>query len=99
MKNKLWAILWLLAITAESNAEYKWIQIGPNGELVAAIQAIPSDPDILICGLDNGGAFRSVNGGESWVVISDIASDVRVNDIAVGPLEDSYGLFDLGSVE
>ena len=80
-------------LVPESRAGYEWTPVGPNGGIVAAIRAIPSSPEILICGLENGGAYRSTDGGQAWYAISDIPPDTKVNDISLGPFEGTWLIY------
>ena len=93
MNARVWSMAYLLAVAAQTHAEYVWDPIGPNGGLVAALEALPSQPQIMICGLHNGGAFRSADGGDSWAPLSRIPSGARVADIAIGSFEQAWQVY------
>jgi len=43
-----------------------WKSLGPDGGLAAAVAVHPTTPSTVICGLQNGGLYRTTNGGVSW---------------------------------
>ncbi len=45
----------------------------------------PDDPDIFWIGVGQGGIWKTVNGGESWLPLGDELPIMRVSDIAVDP--------------
>jgi hypothetical protein len=77
-----------------------WTEIGPNpipnGQVVSgsqlpvsgrtiAIAVHPTNPDIVYVGTAQGGLYRSLNGGATWVPLLDNALSLAVNAIAIAP--------------
>ncbi len=75
-----------------------WTEIGPNpipnGQVVSgpqlavsgrtiSIAVHPTDPDIVYVGTAQGGLYRSLNGGNTWVPILDNALSLAVNTVAI----------------
>ena len=46
----------------------KWLPVSPSldGSAVTAIEIAPADPQKIYVGTENGGFFRSVDGGQTW---------------------------------
>jgi hypothetical protein len=76
-----------------------WTPIGPqpipNGQTsvvphpvsgrTTAIAVHPTNPDIVVIGSANGGVFRSLNGGQTWVPIFDAAESLAIGALAFAP--------------
>ncbi|HEV2801619.1 MAG TPA: hypothetical protein VGW12_14030 [Pyrinomonadaceae bacterium] len=76
-----------------------WTPVGPmpipNGQTsivphpvsgrTTAIAVHPTNPDIVFIGAANGGVFRSLNGGQTWVPIFDAAEALTIGSIALAP--------------
>lgn len=76
-----------------------WTEIGPfpipNGQTtsisssvsgrVTAIVVHPTNPDIVYVGTAQGGVWRSLNGGASWVAIFDNAASLAIGALALAP--------------
>lgn len=59
--------------------------IGPSGTSgrVAAIAAVPSNPDIVYVGAATGGVWKSTDGGITWTPIFDDQPASSIGDIAI----------------
>jgi len=59
--------------------------IGPSGTSgrVAAIAAVPSDPDIVYVGAATGGVWKSTDRGTTWTPIFDNEATSSIGDIAI----------------
>ena len=75
------------AVDPELLAGMKARSVGPAGMSgrITAIEAVPSDPDIVYVGAATGGVWKSTNGGLSWKPIFDEQSVAAVGAIAVTP--------------
>ncbi|MEO7263635.1 MAG: T9SS type A sorting domain-containing protein [Ferruginibacter sp.] len=75
-----------------------WIEIGPNpipngqstpqlpvSGRTTAIAVHPSNPDILYVGTAQGGVYRSINGGATWVPMLDNAMSLAIGAVAISP--------------
>ena len=77
-----------------------WTEIGPNpipnGQVVSgsqlsvsgrtiAIAVHPTNPDIVYVGTAQGGLYRSLDGGLTWVPLLDNALSLAVNAVAIAP--------------
>jgi hypothetical protein len=75
-----------------------WLEIGPNpipnGQVVSgpqlpvsgrtiSIAVHPTNPDILYVGTAQGGLYRSLNGGTTWVPLMDNALSLAINTVAI----------------
>ena len=75
-----------------------WTEIGPNpipnGQVVSGSQLAvsgrtisiavhPTDPDIVYVGTAQGGLYRSLNGGTTWVPLLDNALSLAINTVAI----------------
>ena len=82
------------------NIDAAWTEIGPNpipnGQVVTgaqlavsgrtvAIAVNPTDANILYVGTAQGGLYRSLDGGSSWVPLLDNALSLAVNTVAISP--------------
>lgn len=80
-----------------------WTPIGPwpipNGQTtsiataisgrVSAIAVHPTNPDIVYVGTAQGGVYRSLDGGASWVAIFDNAASLAIGALALAPTNPS----------
>jgi photosystem II stability/assembly factor-like uncharacterized protein len=81
-----------------------WTSIGPapipNGQVegpvatpvsgrVSAIAVHPTNPNIVYVGAAQGGVYRSLDGGTSWVPIFDDAQSLAIGAIAIAPSDPS----------
>jgi|GEM_PF-229976 len=75
-----------------------WIPVGPlelvphPGQVsihdigrVNCIAFHPADPDIIWIGAPQGGVWKTLNGGETWIPVGDDLPLMKVSDIAVDP--------------
>ena len=76
-----------------------WIPIGPapipNGQTtgrvdpvtgrVTAIAVHPTNPDIVYVGTAQGGVYRSLNGGATWIPIFDQAFSLAIGALSLAP--------------
>jgi autotransporter-associated beta strand protein len=68
-----------------------WTAIGPapvsNGSSgrITALAADPSSPNILYAGAAGGGIWKTIDGGTSWVPLTDTQSTLSTGAIAVAP--------------
>ncbi len=75
-----------------------WLEIGPNpipnGQVVSgpqlpvsgrtiSIAVHPTNPDILYVGTAQGGLYRSLNGGTTWVPLMDNTLSLAINTVAI----------------
>lgn len=79
-------LLGTLASVAPSRAENgRWTPLGPEGGKVSALLASPTNPAVVYAGMDQGGVFRSVDGGNRWQLMSQGLNSSRVNHFAITP--------------
>lgn len=45
----------------------------------------PTDPDVMWVGVAQGGVWKTVNGGQSWMPLTDELPMLRISDIALDP--------------
>ncbi len=66
----LFILVLAILLTAPAEAQPpsgRWTRVGPEGGVVAALAVAPSQPATIYAGLRNdGGVYRSTNGGLSW---------------------------------
>ncbi|MCB1055940.1 MAG: glycosyl hydrolase, partial [Acidobacteria bacterium] len=53
---------------------------------VAAVEGVPSDPDVIYVGAATGGVWKSVDGGVTWAPIFDDQPVAAIGAIAVNPV-------------
>jgi hypothetical protein len=53
--------------TAETNV---WTSIGPDGGIIYTLAIDPKTPTTLYAGIDDGGVFKSTDGGRSWSAVT-----------------------------
>lgn len=65
-----------------------WTTEGPGnlGGRVNTIAIHPKNENIIFIGFSHGGAYRTMNGGQSWTSIFDDQTSLYVSDIAIDPL-------------
>jgi photosystem II stability/assembly factor-like uncharacterized protein len=65
----------------------KWTIQGPGnlGGRVNAIAVNPKDENIIFIGFSHGGAYRSMDGGNSWTPVFDNEISLYISDIAIDP--------------
>lgn len=90
-------------VNASSINSPAWTSIGPaplsNGQTfgvtqpvsgrVSAIAIHPTNPDIAYVGTAQGGVYRTLDGGQSWMAIFDNAQTLAVGSIAIAPSQPS----------
>jgi photosystem II stability/assembly factor-like uncharacterized protein len=80
------AILLLTGVAAAPLAA-DWTRVGPDGGSVDAVAAAPSRPSTLYARLSSSRLFRSIDGGRTWIRISDNAlAFTNLLDLVVDPL-------------
>jgi len=60
----------ILFTAVPSAAAGSGVSIGPDGGYVCALATAPSDPFVVYAGLQDGGVYRSSNGGATWSLAS-----------------------------
>lgn len=65
-----------------------WTTQGPGnlGGRVNTIAIHPKNEDIIFIGFSHGGAYRTLNGGQTWTSIFDDQSSLYISDIAIDPI-------------
>ena len=84
--------------SAKKTTDGNWIQLGPKSPPVSigtsnpvgsgridCIAFHPSNPDIYWIGSPTGGLWKTINGGASWVTLTDNLPSIGISDIAVHP--------------
>ena len=62
----------------------------PNGTATGAIEAIaadPGDPNTIYVGAVNGGIWKSINGGQTWVPLTDKLSSLSIGSMSLDPTD------------
>jgi photosystem II stability/assembly factor-like uncharacterized protein/tetratricopeptide (TPR) repeat protein len=54
-------------------------------DIVTAVVADPSDPDVWYVGTENGGIYKTINGGLSWLPVHNGLGRARVDTLAIDP--------------
>jgi hypothetical protein len=67
-----------------SPVQTRWPWKSATGR-VKAVAISPRDPNIVLAGSSSGGIWRSVDGGETFLPVSDTHSDLSVGAIAFAP--------------
>ena len=66
--------------------EMRWRDIGPTrGGRARALAGVPSQPNTVYAGFDNGGLWRSTDYGANWVPLFDDQSTGSIGAIGVAP--------------
>ncbi len=60
-------------------------RFGPFSGMVRAIAIDPTDPNTIYIGSDNGGVWKSTNGGQSWIPLTDNYGFPEIRSIAFDP--------------
>ena len=60
-----------------------------NSGRVSAIAVHPTNPDIVYVGTAQGGLYRTLNGGTSWVPLMDSALTIAIGAVAISPSDPS----------
>src|SRR5262245_65823062 len=77
--------------------EMRWRDIGPTrGGRARALAGVPSQPNTVYAGFDNGGLWRSTDYGANWVPLFDDQSTGSIGAIGVGPV--NHSLIYVGTV-
>jgi len=81
--------LFVVHLAGPSAEAQVWTNIGPEGGSVQSVFASPSQPNtILAAGLSNqGGLFKTTDGGTLWQSVSAGLSDVHVVTVAFHPTD------------
>ncbi len=67
-------------------SEMHWRSIGPTrAGRARAISGVPSQPNVLYVGFDNGGVWRTTDYGSTWVPLFDKEPTGSIGAIAVAP--------------
>ena len=79
----------------------RWRSIGPfRGGRSLAVCGIPSQPDIYYAGATGGGVWKTLDGGQSWMSISDSAfHSSSVGAITVSPSDANVVYVGMGEAE
>jgi photosystem II stability/assembly factor-like uncharacterized protein len=72
-----------------SDLEFTATLAGPSnvGGRITALAVHPSDIYTIYAGAALGGVFKSLDGGETWMPISDEVPSLSVGDLAIDPLD------------
>jgi len=76
-----------------------WVPLGPapipNGQTVGAVTPVsgrtisiaihPTNPDIVYVGTANGGLYRTLDGGNTWLPLMDSALSLAIGAVAIAP--------------
>jgi autotransporter-associated beta strand protein len=65
----------------------------PNGTTGGAVQAIvtdPSDANVLYIATPNGGIFKSTDGGQHWIALTDNQASLSIASLAYDPTDASH---------
>jgi photosystem II stability/assembly factor-like uncharacterized protein len=74
----------LLALQAFAQT---WVPLGPQAGDALCFAVDPRDPNNVMVGTDQGGAFFSSNAGQTWVSASEGLSVFRVEGLAADPVD------------
>lgn len=87
-------LILLTCIASPSFSATTWTKIGPTGGPVVCLKSFPDKPEIVLCGLQKGGAFRSTNRAFSWTSLRDEpVYDIATLDSGKAFLAGKTGLF------
>lgn len=66
-----------------------WTTQGPGnlGGRVNSIAVNPKNENIIFIGFSHGGAYRTLDGGQSWTPVFDNESTLYISDIAIDPVD------------
>ncbi|MGM0588262.1 MAG: T9SS type A sorting domain-containing protein [Bacteroidota bacterium] len=70
-----------------ATSDYSWYSVGPTdiGGRTRALAIDQRDPNIIIAGGVSGGMWKSVDGGDSWEMTSDLNQNMSVSDVVQDP--------------
>ena len=74
---------------ADTYRALRWRYIGPEGNRVSAVAAIPGDTLTYYAGSASGGIFKTVDGGLNWTPIFDGQPVHSIGDLAIAPNDPS----------
>jgi photosystem II stability/assembly factor-like uncharacterized protein len=63
-----------------------WTSNGPEGGCIYALAIDPVTPTTLYAGTENGGVFKSTNGGGNWSPVNTGLTDTIVRALAIDPV-------------
>jgi photosystem II stability/assembly factor-like uncharacterized protein len=68
-----------------------WSELGPYniGGRINCIAIHPTDPDIILAGSAGGGVFKTSDGGQTWVPLTDDLTYLPIGHIAFDPVNPS----------
>jgi len=71
----------------ETASPISWSSIGPSniGGRVRSIAIDPNNPNVIYCGSVSGGIWKTTDGGNSWIPISDFAPNLVIGCITIDP--------------
>jgi photosystem II stability/assembly factor-like uncharacterized protein len=77
------------SVSRSLNFNLQWQLEGPTniGGRVNTLAVDPTDNNVIYAGTSNGGIFKTVNGGISWVSAIDTLSYFAVGDIKIDPTD------------
>jgi photosystem II stability/assembly factor-like uncharacterized protein len=79
----------LLSGAASGAGQSAWSPVGPPGGPLDAIVVDPVNPRNLFAGTEQGGVYRSSDGGTTWTLASSGLTDPTVNALALDPAHPS----------
>jgi photosystem II stability/assembly factor-like uncharacterized protein len=75
----------LLSGAASGAGQSPWSPVGPPGGPLDAVVVDPVNPRVIYAGAEQGGVYKSVDGGQSWNLASAGLADPTVNVLAIDP--------------
>jgi photosystem II stability/assembly factor-like uncharacterized protein len=72
------------ALTARVGSD-EWTTSGPAGGIINAVAVDPQIPTTVYAGTDQGGVFKSTDGGGSWFAVNSGLPGGRVFELAIDP--------------
>ena len=79
------AVLWASSANLAYGGFNVWTPIGPDGGFILALAVDPRTPATVYAGTQNGGLFKTTNGGRSWKNAHVGLADSAVNALAIDP--------------
>src|SRR5262245_49108870 len=77
-------VVWVVLLPGRAQAA-TWEVHGPEGGYLESLVMDPTNPRVLYAGTQNGGLFKSVDRGESWVPINNGLTNLFVQVIVIDP--------------
>src|SRR5215213_2054963 len=76
-----------IRVPSQLTSSSSWMSTGPDGGRVQTLAIDPVNPNTIYAGTDNGGVFKSTNGGNLWTKASIglTGSLVSVRALAINP--------------